>query len=169
MLDRLKRLLPKTGDWTPLIPLRIRAVILIVWAIEPIARGIDYLTGDGPGVTQSLTEVEAAFPLPMWGLFCLSGGSMILIGFAGRWRRVSIIGLHITGATYFALAVGLAAVAAGRDWDGFRTPMMFFVFAITFWAAAIGYATERRDQLVVLDDDPETKVNDRGTPDPDDG
>ncbi|AXH49784.1 minor tail protein [Gordonia phage Pleakley] len=169
MLDRLKSLLPRKGNWTPLIPIHIRAVILALWAIEPITRGLDYITGDKPGVTQSLSAVEGAFPLQVWGAFCLTGGVLILTGFAGRWRRVAITGLHIAGATYCALAIGLTDTAIGRGGDGFRTPVMFFVFALTFWSAAIGYAVIRRDRLVVIeDDDPDAKALD-GSPTPDHG
>lgn len=164
MIDWLKDQLPRTGDWTPTIPFPFRAVILALWAIEPISRGLDYLTGDGPNVTQSLSNVEAAFPLPVWGLFCLTAGCLILAGYAGRWRRVSILGLHLAGATYFALAVGLTAVAWDRGGDGFRTPVMFFVFSLTYWSAALGYAINNRTRLVVVDD-PDAKASD-GSPSP---
>lgn len=172
MLDRLKRfrpkrLIPRPGEWTPLIPIQVRAVILALWAIEPISRGLDYITGDKPDVTQSLSAIEAAFPIQVWGIFCLTSGILILSGFAGRWRRIAIAGLHIAGATYCALAVGLADAAISRGGDGFRTPVMFFVFGLTFWAAAIGYGVARRDRLVVIDDDdPEAKAYD-GDPSPD--
>lgn len=159
MLDRLKNFLPRKGNWTPLIPIRIRVVILALWAIESITRGLDYITGDRPDTSRSLSAVEAAFPLQMWGTFCIVGGGLVLAGFAGRWRRVAIAGLHITGATYFSLAIGLTDTAIGRGGDGFRTPVMFLVFAMTFWSAAIGYAVAGRDRLVVIDDDgPDAKA-----------
>lgn len=167
MLASLKDMLPKRGQWTPLIPIVVRMFILYLWASEPISRGLDYVTGDGPNVTRSLSAIEAALPLHVWGLFCLTGGGMIVIGFTGRWRLVAIAGLHICGVTYFGLAVGLTEQVWGRGGDGFRTPWMFFVFALTFWAAAIGYAAApRKDRLVVIDgDDPEVKSLD-GDPAP---
>lgn len=164
MLNWLKDRLPRQGDWTPTIPFPLRAVILAVWAFEPISRGLDYITGDGPNVTRSLTKVEAAFPLPVWGIFCLIAGILIVFGFAGRWRQMSILGLHLAGATYFALGVGLAAAVIERGGDGFRTPVMFFVFAITYWSAAVGYAMNSRTRLVVVDD-PDAKATD-GSPAP---
>lgn len=152
MLDALKKILSFRGNWVPQMPLGFRTLILVMWAIEPITRGIDYITGDRPGTTTSLSAVEGAFPLWVWGTFCLVGGCLILGGFATRWRTVTIAGLHITGATYFALAIGLSDTAISRGGDGFRTPVMFFVFALTFWASAIGYAVLRRDRLVVITD-----------------
>lgn len=166
MLDKIKARLPRTGDWTPTIPFPLRAVILAVWAFEPISRGLDYLTGDGPNVTQSLSFIEAAFPLQIWGFFCLTAGILIVLGFAGRWRQISILGLHLAGATYFALAVGLSATVFERGGDGFRTPVMFFVFAITYWSAAIGYAMNSNRTRLVVVDDPEEKASD-GSPTPD--
>nr|AAY16513.1 hypothetical protein GTE5p031 [Gordonia phage GTE5] len=167
MLDRLKDHLPEKGGWVPLIPLPVRMIILILWAIEPISRGLDYITGDAPNVTQSLNAVEGALPLQAWGAFCLTAGVLILAGFAGRWKRIAISGLHIAGATYFCLAVGLTDTAIERGGDGFRTPVMFFIFALTYWCAAFGYALVRREQVVVVTDDgPEDAKVPDGTADP---
>lgn len=167
MVTTLKGLIPKRGEWTPLIPIVARMFILYLWASEPISRGLDYITGDGPNVTRSLTAIEAALPLHVWGLFCLAGGGLVVMGFSGRWRLFAIAGLHICGVTYFGLAIGLSEPVVDRGGDGFRTPWMFFVFALTFWAAAIGYAAApRKDRLVVIDgDDPEVKALD-GDPAP---
>ncbi|WGH20834.1 hypothetical protein QLT00_gp51 [Gordonia phage Commandaria] len=166
MLFVLRGWLPRTGDWTPLIPVQVRAVILALWALEPISRGIDYVTGDKPGITASLTKIEQAFPIQVWGLLCLLSGIMVLVGFAGRWRRLAILGLYFAGATYFALGCGFAHAVFERGGDGFRTPVMFFVFALTYWAAAIGYVISRPPELIVIEDndsDPDTKVPD-GSP-----
>ncbi|QDF19160.1 minor tail protein [Gordonia Phage Lollipop1437] len=168
MLDRLKQALPERGDWVPLIPLPIRMIILILWAIEPISRGLDYITGDGPNVTQSLNAVESAFPLHVWGIFCFVSGVLILAGFAGRWKKIAITGLHLAGATYFALACGLTDTAIDRGGDGFRTPVMFFIFSLTYWCAAFGYAFIRREPVVVVDDDPEDAKVPDGTANPHD-
>ncbi|QZD98893.1 membrane protein [Gordonia phage Tracker] len=164
-MTRIRRFrLPRTGRWTPLIPLPVRVVILALWALEPISRGLDYLTGDQPGVTQSLTRIEQAFPLQVWGGFCFISGAMILVGFAGRWRRLAILGLYFAGATYVALGCGLAAVVIERGGDGFRTPVMFFVFGLTYWAAAIGYMMSGPPELIVVDsNDSDEKVPD-GSP-----
>lgn len=137
------------GDWVPLIPERFRWPILLLWAAEPIARGMDYITGDAPGTTQSLTFVEQAMPLQGWGTLCLVGGLLVLFGYVGRWVMVSVWGLHLVASTYAALAVGLVAKTIERGGDGFRTPVMFAVFAITFWLAALGYlAGEKQRKLL---------------------
>ncbi|QGH79294.1 minor tail protein [Gordonia phage Sukkupi] len=167
MINFLRSRLPRMGDWTPTIPFPLRAAILALWAFEPVSRGVDYLTGADLKNTTTLSEVEKAFPLPVWGLFCLVSGIMILVGFAGRWRRVSILGLYFAGATYLALAVGFASAVWDRGGDGFRTPVMFLVFGLTYWLAAIGYVVNNKPRLVVVDDDelPDAKVPD-GSPTP---
>ena len=47
---------------------------------------------------------------------------------------MTILGLHIAGTTYAALALGFVVVAVERG-DGFRT---------TFWFAALGYLQQWR-------------------------
>lgn len=125
------------GDWVPLIPTSFRWPILAMWVIEPVVRGIDYVTGDGPNTTNSL-------PLWAWGPLYLAGGSLSISGFLLRWPRMTILGLHIAGTTYAAMALGLAVKASERGGDGFRTPVMFAVFAFTFWFAAFGYLQQWR-------------------------
>ncbi|AKI28682.1 hypothetical protein GTE6_40 [Gordonia phage GTE6] len=132
------------GDWVPLIPTSFRWPILALWVLEPVVRGIDYVTGDGPNTTNSLTFVEQAMPLWAWGLLFLAGGSLSISGFLLRWPRMTILGLHIAGTTYAAMALGLTVKAVERGGDGFRTPVMFAVFALTFWFAAFGYLQQWR-------------------------
>ncbi|WGH22059.1 hypothetical protein [Gordonia phage MerCougar] len=164
MLRKLLDRLPRLGEWTPTVPFPLRAVILALWALEPISRGLDYITGEH-NPTATLSKVEAAFPLWFWGLLCLASGILILTGFAGRWRRVSIIGLYFAGAAYIALACGFTAAVYERGGDGFRTPITFFVLGFTYWAAALGYAINQQPRLIVVDDDddPDVKVSD-GSP-----
>lgn len=132
-------------EWMPLIPPRFRWPILILWVLEPITRGLDYITGDSPGTTTSLTFIEQAMPLQAWGALCLIGGVGITVGFIWRSPIIRLGGLHIAGATYATLTIGLAARTIERGGDGFRTPTMFAIFALTYWCAALGYAVAERD------------------------
>lgn len=135
---------PRRGDWVPLIPPKMRWPILAVWTLEPILRGIDYLTGDHPETTTSLTTVERNAPLWVWGVLFLGSGLAIAAGFLMRRATVAIMGLHLGGSVYFVVMVGLVAKTIERGGDGFRTPAMFAVFALSFWWAALGYAMQRR-------------------------
>lgn len=127
------------GNWVPLIPLGFRWPILLLWMLEPIARGLDYVTGENPETSHSLTFVESAMPLQVWGCLFLTGGIFTAIGFGMLWPRMAILGLHIAGTTYASMSLGLAVETLKLDGDGFRTPVMFAVFAATFWLAAFGY------------------------------
>ena len=116
----------------------------ILIAIEAVARGIDYLTGDHPDTTSSLTAIEKAMPLQWWGALCLFAGAGVLIGMLGRWATMIIGCSMIGGATYLTLAVGLAMKAWERDGDGFRTPVMFVVVGIVWFCIAWGTAEKMR-------------------------
>lgn len=136
------------GNWVPLIPPKFRWPILALWTLEPVARGLDYVTGDQPSTSSSLSFVEQAMPLQMWGVLFLLGGVMCIGGFVMRWPRITVLGLHTAGTTYAAIGIGLAAAAIDRGGDGFRTPVMFAVFALTFWLAAFGYLHQWRIEQV---------------------
>ena len=134
----------RRGEWVPLVPTPFRWSILALWVLEPVVRGIDYVTGNGLTTTNSLTFVEQAMPLWAWGLLFLAGGALSTGGLLLRWPRMTILGLHIAGTTYAAMALGLAVKVFERGGEGFRTPVMFAVFALTFWFAAFGYLQQWR-------------------------
>lgn len=134
----------RRGEWVPLVPTPFRWSILALWVLEPVVRGIDYVTGNGLTTTNSLTFVEQAMPLWAWGLLFLAGGTLSTSGLLLRWPRMTILGLHIAGTTYAAMALGLAMKVFERGGEGFRTPVMFAVFALTFWFAAFGYLQQWR-------------------------
>ena len=62
-------------------------------------------------------------PLPLWGWLLITSGLLTIIGFVGRWRHVTIGGLHISGALMAVLGAGIAAQslnAADGGGDGPR-------------------------------------------------
>ena len=132
------------GTWTPLLPVAIRLLVVALPPLETLLRGIDYVTGDQPSTTNSLTFVEQLLPLWAWGVLCIGSAVMILAGFAGRWPRPSIIGFAVGGSTYLSLAYGLALKTVERGGDGFRTPTMSIVFGLVFWGMAWGYYLQVR-------------------------
>lgn len=152
MFARRKRLIAK-GGWTPGLQPDLALVFMILMSSEVIMRGLDYLGGDRPDVTQNLTIVEAIFPLQVWGLLLTTGGATFLAGVLSRRFGALILGSLVIFATYGALTVGLflRMVDRGWPWDGFRTPLMFAVFAAAFAIYAFStylkrsalYATER--------------------------
>lgn len=140
----MRPFLIRRGNWTPLLPVAVRLLVVMLPPLETFFRGLDYITGDQPGTTSSLTFVEQALPLWGWGLLCLVSSVLILAGFAGRWPNPAIIGFAIGGSTYLSLAYGLALKTLERGGDGFRTPTMFVVFGLVFWGMAWGYYLQVR-------------------------
>lgn len=132
------------GTWTPLLPVAIRLLVVALPPLETLLRGIDYVTGDQPSTTNSLTFVEQLLPLWAWGVLCIGSAVMILAGFAGRWPHPAIVGFALGGSTYLSLAYGLALKTVERGGDGFRTPTMFIVFGLVFWGMAWGYYLQVR-------------------------
>lgn len=132
MMPQLPRM--KRGDWTPGLQPDLSLVFMILLAVEVAVRGIDYLGGDREDVTQSLTVVQSAMPLQMWGVLLLAAGGTFLFGVLTRSFAPLIFGAVSIMAIYGALAFGLflRMVERGWPWDGFRTPLMFTVFALMF-------------------------------------
>lgn len=144
IVDRIRKLF-RRGKWTPLLPYESRIAVVILIPIEAILRGIDYVTGDKDTTTSSLTFVEKAMPLEYWGILFLLAGGLTGLGFAMKWPYVCILGLHISGVVYLSMTAGLVLKTWERGGDGFRTPVMFLIFALASWGMAIGYTIQMRE------------------------
>lgn len=136
---------PKIGRWTPGLQNDLSQIAMLALSLEIIVRGFDYLTGDRNDVTSNLSIVENALPLPLWGAILLVGGFSFIAGVV--WRRFGLIifGSVVTMACYMALACGLFLKMAERGWpwDGFRTPLMFVVYAGLFGLFALSAYLKR--------------------------
>lgn len=137
--------------WILRLPVPLRFAILFAWGLEPISRGVDYITGDKPGITSSLSYVEDSAPLWFWGLCCLIGGLLVCFGLFFRWLWPLIAGSLLCGATYFTLSIGLIMVCIDRGGDGFRTPVMFLLFSFTWFVMGFGYWGKVRQQQLMTD------------------
>lgn len=96
--DRNSWLARKQGDWRPGMPTFISLVILGLFTAQGANRGVDYITGDRPDVTQSLTVVEQAMPLQYWGVLFLIASTVVSAGVL--FRRAQVI---ITGCLFFVV------------------------------------------------------------------
>ena len=123
---------------------KVALLCCIMIAIEALARGLDYATGDHPDTSNSLTQIEKAMPLQWWGFLCMIAGGGVLIGMLGKWATMIIGCSMIGGATYMTLAVGLAMKTVDREGDGFRTPTMFLIFGVIWFCIAWGTAEKMR-------------------------
>ena len=92
--DRTSWLARKQGDWQPGMPTFISFVILGLFTAQGANRGVDYITGDRPDVTKSLTVVEQAMPLHYWGALFLIASTVVAAGMLSVGRRSSSLGAY---------------------------------------------------------------------------
>ncbi len=134
------------GHWVPLLPPVWRSATMLMIPLTPIAVGGDYLTGEPEWW---LTDIEQTMPLPAWGGLLIASGLMTIIGFTGRWRHVTIGGLHISGALMAVIGIGIAAQSINMSDGGWRWPWLYLAVAVASWCAAIGYWTQAEDDGTV--------------------
>lgn len=132
----------RRGDWVPLLPPAARLAVVMIVPLINLGWGVDYVL-PSESTAHSLSVVERAMPMVVWGVLCLAAGIVSLVGFIGRWRRVAAVGLWIGGSTFFALAAGQWAAVAGVPWlDGVRGPILATVVAAAQLGMAAGYAQQ---------------------------
>ena len=126
---------PRRGGWVPLLPLPWRMGVMALIPITPVLLGVDYLMGESGS---TLTEVEKAMPLNVWGWLLIVSGAAVFLGFGMRWRLVTIGALWVSGSVLLTLAAGIGAETI--DWEGgFRGPWLYAVFGLASWLTAGGY------------------------------
>ena len=132
----------KRGRWQPLLPPVWRSATMLTLPLTPIAVGGDYLTGEPEWW---LTGIEKAMPLHYWGVLLIASGLFTLAGFAGRWRHVTIGGLHVGGALMVAIGIGIATQSLNAADGGWRWPWLYLVVGAASWTAALGYWAQVED------------------------
>ncbi|MBU5654352.1 hypothetical protein KPA07_05425 [Corynebacterium aurimucosum] len=116
----------RQGDWSPGMPSLISFIIFGLFTVQGAIRGVDYITGDRPDVTQSLTVVEQAMPLQWWGALFLMAFLVVTVGMV--FRRHNII---IAGCLYFVV------LYSGITW-GLTMKMLTRMTPLSdFWAALV--------------------------------
>lgn len=95
------------GDWEPgelprWVAFAVKVTLLVLMAV----RGLDYYTGDSGKVAASLSEVERAAPLWLWGSVLVFFALFGLVGMILRQSNMIFIA-HLAGWTlYWSLSVG---------------------------------------------------------------
>lgn len=102
------------GTWRPGMPVMVSGLILAVYNFQQYIRGLDYVTGDRPDTTESLTVVEQAMPLPMWGAAFLMVAFIVTAGMVLRQARILITGCLLSVVLYAGLTWGLAMKMLAR-------------------------------------------------------
>ena len=122
-------------------------IFLVSW--ESINRGVDYLLGDSPGVTKSLTFVERAMPLQLWGIIFIATGFLVAGGAIAHRFGPILAGSLLGFASYTSLAVGtvVAVWDRGLPPDGWRAPNQLMVIGLLF--ALIGMSAYFRKSAAI--------------------
>lgn len=130
-----------TVKWRPGLQSDFAMVFILLMSWESINRGADYLIGDSSDVTQSLTFVERAMPLQLWGVIFIVAGLLVAIGAIAHRFSPILAGSLLGFAAYTSMAVGLATKVYERGLppDGWRTPNQFVVIGLLF--GLIGLST----------------------------
>lgn len=129
------------GTWRPGMPQDVSALIVTVFTVQMVVRGLDYITGDRDGITTSLNVVERAMPLELWGVLFLAASGIIFSGILLRHATPIIYGSLLAAGLYAGMTWGLTLrmIERGWPWDGWRTPTQFLT-AVAFWLL-IAYGT----------------------------
>lgn len=145
----------RRGRWVPGMQPDLSFCVMLLLGFEAFMRGVDYFTGDRHDLTTSLTVVERAMPLQMWGVLLMACGGTFFAGVVLRRFMPIIVGAVIAFGAYGALAVGMVAkmVERGLPIDGWRSPIMFTVVSLFFAAYALSTYFKRAVVHVDFDRD----------------
>lgn len=124
--DRNSWLARNQGYWRPGMPALISLVILCLFTFQGANRGVDYITGDRPDVTQSLTVVEQAMPLHYWGVLFLIASTVVAAGMLFRRAQAIITGCLFFVVLYSGITWGLTVKMLTR-----MTPVEDFKHILT--------------------------------------
>lgn len=130
-----------TVKWRPGLQSDFAMVSILLMAWESVNRGADYLLGDSAVVGSSLSFVEKAMPLQLWGLIFLMSGFLVAGGAIAHRFGPILAGSLLGFASYTSLAVGMAVAVWDRGLppDGWRAPNQLMVIGLLF--GVIGLST----------------------------
>lgn len=153
----------RQGEWQPGIPTFISTLIFVLLTAQGANRGLDYITGDRPDVTQSLTVVEQAMPLQWWGFLFLLAAAVVVLGMIFRRTKVIIMGCLFFVVLYSGITWGLAVRMVrqmepfSEFWRVFYSPeahapslFSWIVIGVLCALCAAFYAMVNRNKWIVV-------------------
>lgn len=130
----------KRGSWEIPRLTRIDVLVVIISLLtQAVFRSWDYSTGDDE-VIASLTLIEDAFPLWVWGLWLGMLAVFLFIGIILRIHLVVWSAHSLLAFTYFILMIGMAIAVFDRSpypWDGVRGITLLLTPALLHGVLAI--------------------------------
>ena len=120
---------------------------MFLLAVTPIVSGVDYLLGEN---YQSMTLIEKAIPLWIWGVLCIISGLSTCFGYLIRSPFFCIGGMWLTGSVFFTLAFGISWQSVDSA-GGFRVPWLHLVVAIASMFSAMGYKEQLNAEQSVIE------------------
>lgn len=146
----------KRGSWRAPRLTGIDVVVIICSLItQGVIRSWDYSTGDDQ-IASSLSLIEDAFPLVVWGAIL---GSLIITLTVGMWLRVHMLvwATHgLLGVVYFTLMVGMIIAVFSNNpfpWDGIRGGSILLTPCILHVLLAIRTGPKPLEQTDAVVDD----------------
>jgi hypothetical protein len=103
--------LPARGAWRPGLTNPGFLITQLLLLLQAAFRGLDYLSGVRPG-DPIQRAVEAAAPYPLWGALFYGLALLVIIGVAGRWPGVMILGHLAFAALYLGIGVLVLSTTA---------------------------------------------------------
>lgn len=100
--------LPSRGAWRPDLTNPGLLAAQLLFLVQAAFRGLDYLGGVAAG-DPIQRAVETAAPYPVWGGLFYGLALLVLVGVAGRWPTVMILG-HLGFAALY-LGIGLLVLS----------------------------------------------------------
>lgn len=128
------------GTWRPGMPQDVSLLVLLLFSIQMVSHGADYILGNG-AASANFTSVERAMPLWLWGALFLSVAATILVGFLFRRTMMVFYGAVVAGALYLGLSWGMAMQIWNNRWpiDKWTGATQYLTVGI-FWLL-IAYGT----------------------------
>jgi len=100
----------RPGDWRPGGVSPALLAIQLTTTLQAALRGLDYLRHTGTTPPGVLAVVESAAPPAVWSGLLLGSAAVVLLGLAGRWPGILILGHALLAAVY--AGVGLPVLTA---------------------------------------------------------
>lgn len=107
-LDAVLNWTPRFGRYVPGKTNILLLAVQVLFAVQAASRGEDYIFPRPEDVVApSLSSIERALPLPVWGSGFLLAAALVLVGLFGGWLTSIVIGHFILAGLYGAFSYGM--------------------------------------------------------------